>query len=240
MPTADSTNPTGMTSLPSVKRSRGEDPYPVPSHRRNAVPDNYHDIEGWGADLDPANRPMVPKELPSDVCTVRGDVKHWQQPYHRVHISNEQPNLTPVFGTSCPPRMLSGRIRDLAFEYSEGTATHWMGLLFADRVDMVESMVSALLSGKPDNIFAEKAWLVRLTNNDPQRRKRLLVLGVAALMMGYRLYGMQRPGFLMRMLRMPRRQRMPRMQQIPRMQQMQGMPRVLRMQEVPQRVLALR
>jgi hypothetical protein len=193
MPTADYSNPTGMTPLKSVKRSRGEDPYPNPSHRRNAVPENYREIEGWGLDLDPANRPMFPKELPSTVTTVRGDVQYWQEPHQRIHISNEMPNLTPVFGTSCPPKLLSGRIRDLAFQYSEGTATHWMTLMFADRVDQIESFFTAIAAGKPDNIIAEKGWIARLSGGNPQRRRKVMVMGAAALMMGYRLYGLRQP-----------------------------------------------
>jgi hypothetical protein len=196
MPTADYSNPTGMTPLRNVRRSRGEDPYPVPSHRRNAVPENYRDIEGWGVDLDPATRPMVPKELPSDVTTVRGEVRYWQDPRQRIHISNEMPDLTPVFGTSCPPRLLSGRLRDLAFEYSEGTVRHWLTLLVADRVDVVESLVDSALRGRPDNFLAEKAWITRLTGNDPKRRKKLYALGAAAMLVGYRLYRRRRAPLL--------------------------------------------
>ncbi len=60
-------------------------------------------MNGWGATLDPANRPAVPRELPSDVKTALGDVRHWQTPHSKIYVSNEQPGLTPVFGEACPP-----------------------------------------------------------------------------------------------------------------------------------------
>jgi hypothetical protein len=192
MPVAEPSNPRGMSPLPSVKRSRGEDPYPIATHRWNSVPQNCRDIEGWGADLDPKDRPMVPKELPSDVQTVRGDVQYWQQPSHRVFVSNEMPDLTPVFGTSCPPKGLSGRIREAAFEHSEGTVRHWTMLMLADRVDIVESLVTSALRGRPDNIIAEKAWLTRLTNNDPGGRKRLLLGAAGVALFAWRFLGTPR------------------------------------------------
>lgn len=120
------------------KPSRGEDPAPAPGHKAGRVPAEYKKIHGWGADLDPRKRPMVPMELPSTVTNVRGIVKHRQVPQHKIHMSNEHPDLAPVFGTSAPPRGLSGMLRDYAYEYGEGTNRHWMTLLIADRVDMLE------------------------------------------------------------------------------------------------------
>src|SRR5215210_1454020 len=90
-------------SDPSKKRALGDDPAPAPSHSARHVPDDYRKVNGWGADLDPANRPAIPRELPSDVTTPRGDVGERQVPTMKVHQSIEHPDLTPVFGTSCPP-----------------------------------------------------------------------------------------------------------------------------------------
>lgn len=118
--------------------SRGEDRAPAPGHKSGEVPANYKSVHGWGADLDPRKRPMVPMELPSTVRNVRGKVTHRQKPAHRIHISNEHPDLTPVFGTSVPPRGLSGMLRDYAYEYGEGTNRRWMTLLISDRIDMIE------------------------------------------------------------------------------------------------------
>ena len=156
------------------KRTRGEDVAPSPGHTTNNLPRDYRQINGWGADLDPKNRPSYPKELPSDVMTVRGEVKHWQEPPHRIHMSNEQPNLTPVFGTTCPPKLLSGKLRDYAYQYGEGTNRHWMTLMLADRIDMVESMIVDAIKGKPDNFIRERGYT-------PSRRQEYMLWGAAAL-----------------------------------------------------------
>ena len=127
------------------KRSLGEDVAPAPGHSIANAPRDYKSVPGWGVDLDPKNRPSYPKELPSTVMTARGDVQDWQEPPHRIHLSNEHPNLTPVFGTSCPPQGLSGLLRDYAYQFGEASNRHWMTLMLADRVNMVESMFTEAL-----------------------------------------------------------------------------------------------
>src|SRR5689334_3536483 len=79
-------------------------------HRTDTIPRDFRTVKGWGVDLDEKNRPMVPAELPSDVDNVRGEVRAWQVPHAPVYVSVEHPNLTPVFGTSVPPRGLSGML----------------------------------------------------------------------------------------------------------------------------------
>jgi hypothetical protein len=99
-------------------------------------------IPGWGADLDPANRPAVPKERHPP----RLEGLHWQDPPEpqasNVEIlwSNERPKMAPVYGTRCPPRGVSGWIRRRAFRHSENNLRHWLMLLAADRVDVVENL----------------------------------------------------------------------------------------------------
>lgn len=100
-------------------------------------------IPGWGADLDRANRPAVPMER----MPPRLEGVHWDQPtpqHSEVEIlqSTEHFKRPPVFGTSVPPRGLSGWIRRRAFRHSENDLRHWLMLLFADRVDVAESLVS--------------------------------------------------------------------------------------------------
>lgn len=114
------------------------------------------EIVGWGVDLDPRDRPAVPKEQFN-----LDNGAHWSFPERQVahyerELSPEHKFLPPVFGTSCPPRGVSGVIRRYAFRYSEGRTLHWLLLVFADRVDVVESSVTALLRGKPDNPVAER------------------------------------------------------------------------------------
>lgn len=161
------------------KRTLGEDPVPSPGHSTKNLPSDYREINGWGVDLDPANRPSFPKELPSTVMTARGDVKHWQQPRTKIHVSNEHPGITPVFGESCPPRGLSGLLRDYAYQYGEATNRHWLTLMLADRVDIYESAISDLLRGE----YAQnKGWAAFKHYGKPRKRNnRYLTLGVAAL-----------------------------------------------------------
>ncbi|MEW6055478.1 MAG: hypothetical protein AB1540_02605 [Bdellovibrionota bacterium] len=113
-------------------------------------------IQGWGADLDLALRPAVPKEK----APPSGTGAHWifperQTPRYERERSTEHKFLTPVFGTVCPPRGLSGVIRKFAYKYSEGRMAHWLILLFADRVDVAESFVRELFFGRPGNVFSE-------------------------------------------------------------------------------------
>jgi len=113
-------------------------------------------IPGWGVDLDPKDRPAVPKEN----FNPEGTGAHWHFPERQVERwprerSNEHKFLTPVFGTACPPKGLSGMIRRYAYRYSEAQLTHWLLLVGADRVDVLESRVTALFQGRPDNPFTE-------------------------------------------------------------------------------------
>jgi hypothetical protein len=116
-------------------------------------------IPGWGADLDPKDRPSYPKEV-----FTRDTGAHWDFPERmpgwedREH-SIEHMMVPPVFGTSVPLKGLSGVMRRMAYRYGEGRARHWLMLIAADRVDVMESRVLAMLSGHPDNPIAESGIL---------------------------------------------------------------------------------
>jgi len=118
-------------------------------------------IPGWGADLDPKDRPSVPRERFDPAATGA----HWEFPEHQPEKwprerSIEHAALTPVFGTACPPSGLSGAIRKYAYRrYSEARAAHWLLLIAADRVNTVEASVTALLRGHPDNPVTETGIL---------------------------------------------------------------------------------
>lgn len=115
-------------------------------------------IPGWGADLDPKDRPSFPK-LQENAPPATG--AHWEFPERQPEKwprerSIEHQFLTPVFGTSAPPKGLSGVIRKYAYrKYSEARAAHWLLLIAADRVDAFESHVTSILRGHPDNPFTE-------------------------------------------------------------------------------------
>lgn len=165
----------------SEKRSRGEDRVPSPGHRSDSVPADVKSIPGWGVDLDFARRNVFPMELPSDVQTARGDVKHWQVARTTVDISNEHPGLTPVFGDTLPPRGLSGMLRNYAYEYGEATTRHWMGLMLADRVERIERLVADAVQGRPDNVVAERAWPAKVRHADGRTAATNTAAAVAAV-----------------------------------------------------------
>jgi hypothetical protein len=151
----------------------------APEHVTGTVPRDYRKIPGWGVDLE--HRPSYPKELPSDVMTVRGEVRDWQIPHDKVHLSVEHPNLTPVFGTSCPPRGLSGLLRDYAYKFGEGANRHWMTLILADRIDILESTIIDALRGHPDRFIQEKGWKANVKYGiSPSMKRALAVGGVVA------------------------------------------------------------
>jgi hypothetical protein len=121
-------------------------------------------IPGWGADLDPADRPSVPKLQLHDVPGVNWDFPERQPEHQPRERSIEHAFLTPVFGTTCPPRGLSGVVRRLAYRrYSEGRAAHWLLLLAADRVDAWESHLRSFATLRPDNPITETGVRSELT-----------------------------------------------------------------------------
>jgi hypothetical protein len=139
-------------------------------------------IPGWGSDLDPSVRPGVPMDKAPDVGieTLYPDFEQ-QVPRHRVHKSTEHAKLTPVFGNVCPPRGLSGLIRDFAYNFSEGRATHWLGLVTADRIDMIEEIFVDLAHLRIPNIPHEMGLAAEWKYNKKGLVKKLALLGGAAL-----------------------------------------------------------
>jgi len=108
-----------------------------------AITTDRSDILGWGADLDRANRPAVPMErTPARLEGAREGEPAQQAVTVEVLHSVEKPGITPVFGTSNPPRGLSGWMRRRAFRRSESDIRHWMMLLAADRVNVVEGLLA--------------------------------------------------------------------------------------------------
>ena len=116
-------------------------------------------IPGWGVDLDPKDRPSVPRER-FDPTGAHWDFPERQPEKWPRERSIEHKFLTPVFGTSCPPKGLSGVLRKVAYaRYSEGRAAHWLILLAADRVDAIESHLKSFVTLRPDNPVTETGVL---------------------------------------------------------------------------------
>ena len=125
-------------------------------------------IPGWGVDLDPKDRPSVPKlQFQDDLSGA-----HWGEHPDRQpekwprERSIEHAQLTPVFGTSAPPKGLSGVIRKFSYaRYSEGRAAHWLLLVVADRVDAWESHLRSFATLRPDNPFTQTGVRSELTHH---------------------------------------------------------------------------
>ena len=126
----------------------------------NELKNKYADIPGWGIDADPENEPTYPmKNYTGDDHKRLNYERPALQPIRQEILhSNERPNVTAVFGTSTPPSGLSGMLRRYAFRYSEGSSGHWMTLVLADRVNVVEGIIDDLRKGIIPNIWAERGW----------------------------------------------------------------------------------
>jgi hypothetical protein len=129
-------------------------------------------IPGWGADLDPKDRPSVPKlKFQEDLTGA-----HWEFPERQPEKwprerSIEHRFLPPVFGTACPPRGLSGVIRRYSYaEYSEGRAAHWLLLMAADRVDAWENHLRSFVTLRPDNPITETGVRSEFTHHGLKSR----------------------------------------------------------------------
>ncbi|MFE6254696.1 hypothetical protein [Agromyces sp. NPDC057865] len=133
----------------------------APHEQRTDVEELRRRIPGWGVDLDPADRPAVPRERREP----GGTGAHWEFPERQPEPSArersiEHEQLPPVFGTAQPLKGLSGGIRRFAYaRYSEGRAAHWLLLILGDRVDAVESHLRSFATLRPDNPVTETGVL---------------------------------------------------------------------------------
>jgi hypothetical protein len=151
------------------------------AERRNL--DLSRRIPGWGSDLEPARRPGVPRDAAPDIGpeTLYPPIPR-QVPRVKIHKSTEHGQLTPVFGTSCPPTGLSGRMRDFAYHYSEGRMLRWLTLMAADRVNMIEDIVNDLAHGHVPNIPKEMGIRAELRYNPRGFAKKVAITGIALVL----------------------------------------------------------
>jgi hypothetical protein len=129
-------------------------------------------IPGWGADLDPADRPSHPKlQYPAQTGA------HWDFPDRQPGAQGRERSIehafvTPVFGTAQPLHGLSGAIRRFAYErYSEGRNGHWLLLIAGDRVDAWGAHLRSFVSAHPDNPLTETGVRTELTHGGVSSRK---------------------------------------------------------------------
>jgi hypothetical protein len=144
--------------------------------RENKVIDASQ-VKGWGIDADPENDPTYPMKN-------RNNGEHagysWDRPPQQpideeILHSNERPNVSSAFGTSTPPAGLSGVIRRAAFNYSENSYGHWVPLMLADRIGVVEGVVDDLAHGHVPNIFGELGLKAEWKHNRKNFVTKLLI-----------------------------------------------------------------
>lgn len=154
-------------------------------------------IKGWGIDADVKNDPTYPIKK-------RNNDEHkgyaWERPELQdqtveVLKSVERPNLTAVYGTSKPPKGLSGFLRRLAYKYSESSYGRWLPLIAADRIDMIEGVLDDFSRGHLPNIAKETG----LKSEWKYNKKELLIKAAATaiitgLVLSYFLAGDKKPG----------------------------------------------
>ncbi|WP_416402982.1 hypothetical protein [Arthrobacter sp. LFS091] len=127
-------------------------------------------IPGWGADLDPADRPSYPRERPGIETGARWDFPERQEERWPRERSVEHAFVTPVFGTSAPPKGVSGAVRKYAYKYSEGRAAHWLLLIAGDRIDAWEHHLRSLATLRPDNPITETGVLSEFSRHGVSSR----------------------------------------------------------------------
>jgi hypothetical protein len=126
-------------------------------------------VSGWGVDADPDNDPTYPfRERENDDHSGQ-----WARPTQQsvdveVLQSIEHKQRPAVVGTSTPPSGLSGAMRRLAYRQSESNLAHWLLLMGADRVNMVEGLVQDLARAKIPNIPAETGMRADWQHDKPR------------------------------------------------------------------------
>ncbi len=171
-----------MSTTTESKYARGSKTYAAVATGNidRKIADEVKNIPGWGIDADPENDPTYPMKrwTGADHERIHYQRPPLQPPSVEKMQSIERPVRTAVFGTSTPPRGLSGAIRRAAYKFSEADARHWMTLLVADRVDVVEGIVDDLKHGIIPNFFAERGWTAEFKYNRKEAVKNVAI-GVA-------------------------------------------------------------
>ena len=147
------------------------------------IASDYQHIPGWGMDADAENDPTYPMKHNTGADHQR--LNYERAPQQRVDVeilqSVERPAITRVFGTSTPPSGLSGLIRRFAYKkYSENIPAHWMTLILADKINVVEGLIDDFKKGTVPNLWVEKGWRSEWRTNREGVIKNVAVATLAA------------------------------------------------------------
>ena len=136
-------------------------------------------VIGWGVDNDPENDPTYPMRDRSKESKGGMDwpVPAPQRAEVEILQSIEHIKRPSVVGTTSPPRGLSGAIRRAAFRYSESQLIHWMMLIAADRVNVVEGNLADLFRGRLPNHYREMGLAASWKHD----KERFVVRGAVGL-----------------------------------------------------------
>lgn len=147
----------------------------------NPTAQDFPHIKGWGVDADPHNNPVYPmNERAEGASPEREYARPPQQPADvELLQTTERPSPSAVFGTTVPPAGLSGLIRRFAFKYSENRYRHWLPLLLADRVQVVEGVLDDFAHGHVPNIWAEKGYNAEWKHKPQQLVAKLAITALA-------------------------------------------------------------
>jgi hypothetical protein len=167
MTNPSSAETSNMDDIPGAYVARPRRPRETPDQLRARIP-------GWGADLDPADRPSHPKLQYAPESTGA----HWRFPDRQSGAEGRERSIehafvTPVFGTAQPLHGASGLIRRLAYRrYSEARLAHWLLLIAGDRVDAWGSHLRSFASLHPDNPVTETGVRSELSARGTSRSGR--------------------------------------------------------------------
>jgi hypothetical protein len=145
-------------------------------NRHSPPREHLERIPGWGSDLDRKNWPASPMErTPPRFIHVPVGQPVQQAQTVEVFCSPERPGITPIFGTAQPPKWLSGAIRRLAYKLPENDLRHWLMLIAADRVNIVEGLVDDLRHGHVPNVLGEMGIRSELRYNPAGLVRKALI-----------------------------------------------------------------
>ena len=146
------------------------------------TPIDPQSVVGWGVDADPRNDPTAPMRDRSqdDSPGMNWSRPPLQEPRVEILRSIEHNRLPAALGTSTPPKGVSGAIRRYAFRFSESQWAHWLLLIFADRINMVEGVVEDLGRARVPNVWRERG-LSTERHRDPRELAQAAAIGVGLL-----------------------------------------------------------